>query len=129
MPRKVAVFLLHDKHKNVVLQHKTKDAPRFADHWCFFGGGIEKGETPEQAVRREAQEELQIELENLQLFQHFKDANVDMFIFTSPLKHSIDELRKLQREGDTLDIFDYEKILQLKMPPWDKIILKGFFKN
>lgn len=37
------------------------------DHWSFFGGAIEKGETPEDAVKRETLEELNYKLKNPKL--------------------------------------------------------------
>jgi 8-oxo-dGTP diphosphatase len=56
--RNVAVVILYDGDGRILLQHRTVDAPTFPDHWAFFGGGLEAGETPEQAVEREIIEEL-----------------------------------------------------------------------
>ncbi|HIH17265.1 MAG: 7,8-dihydro-8-oxoguanine triphosphatase [archaeon GW2011_AR6] len=58
MRRDVAVIILYDNKKRILLQHRGKNSPRLPGYWAFFGGGIEKGETPEQAVRRECKEEL-----------------------------------------------------------------------
>lgn len=41
-----------------LLQHRDHDAPTYPDYWGFFGGAIEAGESPIEALRREAQEEL-----------------------------------------------------------------------
>jgi 8-oxo-dGTP diphosphatase len=56
--RSVSVLILYDDEGRVLLQHRTKDAPIFPSHWAFFGGGVEQGESPEQAVKRESFEEL-----------------------------------------------------------------------
>jgi len=41
----------------VVLQRKTADHPTKANQLALFGGHIENGETPEQALQRELKEE------------------------------------------------------------------------
>jgi 8-oxo-dGTP diphosphatase len=69
MPEKnVAVLILCDNESKILLQHRTKDAPTYPDHWAFFGGGIEASESAEQAVRRESFEELGYELTAPRLF-------------------------------------------------------------
>ncbi len=45
-----------------VLLGRRTSRTRFAGMWDAFGGHLEKGESPEQALRRELQEELAIEL-------------------------------------------------------------------
>jgi len=64
----VAVVLLYDADGRMLLQHRTDDAPTFPSYWALFGGGIEPGETPEQAVCRECLEELGYTLTTPQLF-------------------------------------------------------------
>ena len=60
--RNVSVLILYNNESKILLQHRTKDAPTFPDYWAFFGGGIEEGESAEQAVKRESLEELGYEL-------------------------------------------------------------------
>jgi len=59
----VAIIILYNEQKRILLQHRAETATRLPGHWAFFGGKIEAGETPEQAVKREAQEELEYVLE------------------------------------------------------------------
>src|ERR1700687_5365972 len=68
MTREVAILILHDDVGRILLQHRTDDAPIFPGHWAFFGGGLEEGETPEVALRREILEELGYKLGRARYF-------------------------------------------------------------
>jgi 8-oxo-dGTP diphosphatase len=70
--RQVSVLILYRADGRILLQHRTKDAPTFPDYWAFFGGGIENGESPEEAVRREALEELGYSLAGPSFFKTVK---------------------------------------------------------
>jgi 8-oxo-dGTP diphosphatase len=61
--------ILYNPDGEMLLQHRTKDAPTFPNYWALFGGGIEAGESPEQAVKRECLEELGYELKSPRLFK------------------------------------------------------------
>ena len=67
MARNVAIIILYDQDKKILLQHRAEDAERLPGYWAFFGGGIEAGETPERAVKRETLEELNYTLKNPRL--------------------------------------------------------------
>lgn len=55
--RRVAVVLLVDARGWLLLQLRGADAPASPGVWSIPGGGIEEGETPEEAARREMLEE------------------------------------------------------------------------
>ncbi len=52
----------------LVLIGKRKRGKRFAGNWEFPGGTLEKGETPQQCLKRELREELAAEVEVGDLF-------------------------------------------------------------
>lgn len=60
----VVILIPFDSQRRILLQQRTDDAPYMPGMWGFFGGGIEKGETPEEAVKREALEELNFSMAN-----------------------------------------------------------------
>jgi 8-oxo-dGTP diphosphatase len=71
----LAALILYDDENRLLLQHRTDDAPTFPSPWSFFGGGVEPGETPDQAVKREAMEELAYDPHDARLWttQEFTD--------------------------------------------------------
>lgn len=57
----VAIFCRPDLDgtpMRVLLVRRSPDEKNYAGYWSLPGGGIDKGETPEQAARREASEEI-----------------------------------------------------------------------
>ncbi len=55
--RRVAGVLLVDMRGWLLMQHRGREAPIAPGQWGMPGGGIEPGEQPEQAARRELLEE------------------------------------------------------------------------
>ena len=122
--RNVSVLILYNKDKEILLQHRAKDAKRLPDYWAFFGGGIEDGETPEQALRREIFEELEYKVLNptkvlVQKFTHNEDENtkyvfVEEYDYSQPL---------LQHEGQNKGWWKFDDLEQLKIVDHDKVTL------
>ena len=61
--RRIAVMLLRDTQGRLLMQHRDGAAPAWPCKWGLPGGGIEPGETPEEAMRREVEEETGIHID------------------------------------------------------------------
>ncbi|MFH1173729.1 MAG: NUDIX domain-containing protein [archaeon] len=53
----MSILCFYDKEGKILLQGR-KNISKWGAEWGFFGGKIEEGETPEQAIVREICEEL-----------------------------------------------------------------------
>lgn len=112
------IDLLHKDIKNVVAALIRRDNKIFAakrsygelkGKWEFPGGKIEKGETPEEALIREINEELSTNINVGQLFAHinyeYKDFILEMDVFESTIKSGRLELHEnVHSEEAFLDV-------------------------
>jgi|SRR3990172_282 len=118
----VALIVLYDRERRLLLQHRTENAPVLPGYWAFFGGGIKEGETPEDAVRREAVEELNYKLKFPQFFteRDFKigDAEGHMYVYIEAFDGNKSELKLQEGQGwgwysiseiDTLKMIDHDR--------------------
>ena len=68
--KEISQVLLFDRnHRLVVYLRDDKADIPFPNHWDLFGGHLESGENPEEALVREVREEVGIELKRWQLFR------------------------------------------------------------
>lgn len=121
--RNVAIIVLHDAKKKILLQHRSNDAGRYPGYWGFFGGGIEGRETPEEAVRRECLEELCYELDSPALVMRHKFSDKTYsgikYVFIEPY----DAGKKLvQKEGQGMRWAGIHEINWLKTVEHDKAV-------
>jgi 8-oxo-dGTP diphosphatase len=70
--KEISMALLFDRHGKLLiyLRDDDPDIP-FPNHWDFFGGHVEEGETPEDALVREVREELGIDLTGWKFFRTY----------------------------------------------------------
>ena len=122
--RRVAVIIFYDEKKRILLQDR-RGISKFGEEWGFFGGGIEKNETPEESVIREVKEELDYQLDNYSFLKevHYvtPEFNITLYAFIAPLK---DKLKKFnQKEGNGMKLYSIEQAKKLKMVPTDYRVL------
>jgi 8-oxo-dGTP diphosphatase len=70
--RQIAMVLLFDRFNRLLiyLRDDKREIP-FPNHWDFFGGHLEDGETPEEALAREVKEEIGVDLKRWNFFKRY----------------------------------------------------------
>jgi 8-oxo-dGTP diphosphatase len=76
------LFQLRDDLPNIV----------YPAHWGFFGGHLDPGETPHEAVMRELQEEIAYTPPIMSDFGCYSDPRVERHVFHAPLTVELDQL-------------------------------------
>lgn len=99
--RNVALVLFTDG-KNIIVQERGKHS-KVGEEYGFIGGGIEKGERNEQAIKRELEEELGFVPEKLEylgsfpyIIQEKGDLNgwkINQEVFTSPITKKVEKAK------------------------------------
>lgn len=117
MPRKPgASAILFHQGKLLLLLRDNIPTILSPNKWNAPGGGIEEGETPDDAIRRELFEEISVTPENLRStgITTYDDGSV-VHRYFSMLSEEEYEKVKLGDEGQRLDWFTYEEALLLDL--------------
>jgi mutator protein MutT len=122
--RYVAAIIFYDDKKRILLQDR-RGISKFGNEWGFFGGGIEENETPEQAIIREAKEELDFDLKKFRYIGKYEGKiNENIFIlhvFVSPLNDNLSKFK--QKEGRGMKMFSLTEAEKLKQPEHNKRVI------
>jgi 8-oxo-dGTP diphosphatase len=122
--RDVSVFILFTSSGHILLQHRTDDAFRLPGYWAFFGGGIEKGENPTEALKREIREELSYQVQNPKflLAQKVRDGENDntKYVFVEQYQDQPLQLG----EGQAMGWFSPDETHGLKMIDHDRFVVE-----
>ena len=104
--KQIAQVLLFDRDRRLLI-YLRDDKPNipFPNHWDFFGGHIEAGENPEEALVREVREELGIALARYEFVRRYECWEGDVYpnikhIFCAQIDQPAEEL--VIREGQKL---------------------------
>jgi 8-oxo-dGTP pyrophosphatase MutT (NUDIX family) len=67
----VAALLVHEDGRYIMQLRDSKPEIFYPGHWGCFGGAVDPGETPEDALRRELREEIQFDMPRSTRFTQF----------------------------------------------------------
>jgi 8-oxo-dGTP pyrophosphatase MutT (NUDIX family) len=126
MPNRVVQALLYNSQKQVLLQHRDENPYTvFPGHWGLFGGGIEEGESLEEALAREIWEELEYRVQHKELWLIAREARADFHMFLVPIDVEPQHLNL--HEGQGFGYFEIQEALStLKLPPVTRYALQTF---
>jgi 8-oxo-dGTP diphosphatase len=128
--RRVSVlipYLRRDGGTFVFLQKRSKDALRSPGFFGFFGGGIEEGETPDEALCREIREELTFDLDAYVPFKNFESDHNILYVFTLEVDEGF-ERRITIVEGEYGKWFgEREAMDEPQLSDNDKLVLREWY--
>jgi ADP-ribose pyrophosphatase YjhB (NUDIX family) len=133
--RLVVGAVLYKQHGEVLLQQRdNKPGLRYSGYWTLFGGYVETGETPDQAIRRELKEELALELP-LRFWMVYEcpvrtipsEVVTLNHIYVGQMTRDLKSLTLL--EGQAMAYFRQEEALKLTLAFEQSFVLERFFRE
>lgn len=105
--REIAIVIFYDENSNIAVQERGSHS-KLGEKYGYFGGGVEPGETPEMAMRRESREELGYVPEILEFWidhsfylteEQYKDWLILCHVFLSPITPRLLESKVVEGTG------------------------------
>jgi 8-oxo-dGTP diphosphatase len=103
-PRGTSIIFLNDLDQILLFLRDDIPTIKYPNQWDLPGGGAETGETPAEAIAREMQEEIGIELVDFELFEQFEFPDRTEFTFWKRENFDLDKL--VLTEGQKLRWFN-----------------------
>ncbi len=128
----VSAIPVNPQGKILLQQRDDRPDLMFPGYWTTFGGAMEAGETPDEAIRRELLEEIELELP-LKLWKVYDEildlggnrVTVRRYIFVGPIDQPAETIAL--NEGQALGYFGVEDLENLKIGFGFEPLFREFF--
>ena len=122
------IILLNSNNEVLLLLRDDKADIPFPNMWDIPGGKVESGETPENAIRREMMEELELQnLGDINLFKIFTSENLTDYVFWKRL--DLNPASIYLHEGQRIEYFSLERIIETHLAFNYNKVLEEFFSE
>jgi len=125
MKKTVTVLIENAKGEFLMLLRDDKPTIPYPNQWYIPGGIMEEGETPEEAIKREMLEELELDLSPLKFLKtyYWPEKVEHVFHIHLDLNPALVKLH----EGQKIQFFSKEELLKMKLAFHDSEIISEFF--
>ena len=136
----VHTWLLNDKNE-LLIQKRGANLRRHPNKWNFTGGAVDTNESSYEGAKREVQEELGINIDNLELLISFRREHDFVDVWVAKINVDLDDLVLSEREVQevrwvSLDALEelmkngeFVPSLKLYYPLFKKLLEKCYINN
>lgn len=132
--KNLSLIIFFDRNGKLLLQDR-KSMSKHGEEWGYFGGKIDSGESPEEAIVREIKEELEFDLKDFKFLKEYvayakllkngEVAEINQHVFLK--KINLDDFDSMVlHEGDGMKWFSIEEVKKLNMAGLDPKALEDF---
>jgi 8-oxo-dGTP diphosphatase len=108
--KQIAQVLLLDRYNRLLIYLRdNKPEIPFPNYWDFFGGHVEVGETPEQALVREVMEELGVNLPGWDFFRCYECLSGDAYSNTKYIYRA-----RIDRTAEELTLYEGQRLVGIE---------------
>lgn len=107
--REIAQVLLFEPNGRLIIYLRDdKPGIPFPNQWDLIGGHVEAGETPEQALVRETQEEIGFNLHHWRFFRRYECFSGDVYPNVKFIYHAA-----IDRRAEELPLFEGQRLTSI----------------
>ncbi len=122
------IILLNSNDEVLLILRDNKPGIPYPNMWDIPGGQVENGETPDETIRREMNEELGLKnLAGIKLFNIFTSGNITDYIYWERIDLNPNEIDLT--EGQRIEYFSIERIKQTKLAFDYNHIIENLFQK
>ena len=126
-PIGVGIILLNSKREVLLFLRDDKPTIPFPNIWDLPGGHPEEAESPEDGIRREMMEEMDLELGEIKFFRKYEWSDFDEYIFWKEIDLDIASINL--HEGQRLAYFSPNEIDDTELAFHYNQMFKDFFEG
>lgn len=119
------IIILNQQQQVLLVLRDNKPSIPFPNTWALLGGYVEPGEQPEETIRRELIEEIDLKLGEVHYFNFYAWPECDEHIFWAQLDIDISQI--ILQEGQKLAYFSPQELPNLEFASHYGQILDEFF--